>query len=226
MRVLRRRSLPSGSRHRTARLLAVFVVLGILAVHAGERALGSADRLVTGARTHGSLTPGRAALPSVTSTTAETPSMLLPAPTRYPYAAEADPMALDPWGMVKRQCVSFVAWWLNAQRIHVSTMVVGPLRAARLGDAADWDAGAQAAGFAVSSSPHVGAVAQWRAGESSRVLVAGRWQPMRADRHGHVALVLAVFADGSVRWADYNWAGSRSLHITRGTAPRYITFAR
>ena len=45
---------------------------------------------------------------------------------------------------------------------------------------------------------------------------------MRAGSYGHVAYVEAVYADGSVRLAQYNMYGNRSYSLMRAKAPRYL----
>ena len=136
----------------------------------------------------------------------------------YPYDDDAT-WGNDPWGFTKRQCVSYVAWRLaEAGR---------PLDNRRDGwsSARNWDDVARRLGYPVSSTPSVGAVAQWDAGEHSAY-----WSPRArtsdgtfvAGTDGHVAWVTAVHADGSVEVAQYNGTGDRSYSTMRVRAPRYL----
>jgi surface antigen len=135
----------------------------------------------------------------------------------YPWAT-ATGNDLDTWGFTQRQCVSYAAWRL-AKAGHAVSNTDG------WGDASHWDTVARAQGFTVSSTPHVGDVAQWNAEESSSYYAAGASRPsgtFQAGGYGHVAYVTAVYADGSVQVAQYNATGNRSYSSMHMTAPRYL----
>jgi surface antigen len=133
----------------------------------------------------------------------------------YPYAS-ATTNASDKWGFTERQCVSFAAWRL-ARNGH-------PLdnRTQNWGSALHWDEAARANGVRVSSTPHVGAIAQWNAGEGGSVWVSGGKGHFSAGSYGHVGYVAAVYSDGSVLVEQYNMTGNREYSVMRMTAPRYL----
>jgi surface antigen len=133
----------------------------------------------------------------------------------YPWASDTSGGS-DPWGFTKRQCVSYVAWRLAG---------AGRPVVARdgWGSALTWDDVAEQRGVAVGTTPHVGAVAQWNAGESSPLWVDGGRGTWTAGSYGHVALVTQVYADGSVLVAQYNGTGERSFSTMRVRAPRYLS---
>lgn len=107
----------------------------------------------------------------------------------YPWAGVAFPNTMaDPWGMYKRQCVSYTAWKVaNSGRDM-------PYWGGR-GNAKNWDDNARAAGIPVDTSPRVGDVAVSNTGT-----------------YGHVMYVEAVFGDGTIYVSQYNasWTGTYS----------------
>ena len=89
-------------------------------------------------------------------------------------------------------------WWA-CQRFYELTGLYIPWK----GNAKDWTALAQQAGYSVSNTPHVGDIAVLQPG------VQG------ADNvYGHVAVVEKVNADGTVTTSDQNWAGITYPHTT------------
>ena len=109
---------------------------------------------------------------------------------------------VDHWGFYSRECTSFVAWRLSRRGPFHNTM-----RGGRFGNAADWGANAQRLGFAVDDNPAVGAVA-WTAGGM-----------------GHVAIVEAVHANGTVTVEEYNvpaYSGNYNRRTVARGAFRYI----
>ncbi|MCR6483314.1 CHAP domain-containing protein [Amycolatopsis sp. OK19-0408] len=82
---------------------------------------------------------------------------------------------MDSWGYYNRECASFVAWRLHARNGFEMPRAIG--------NAGTWGAWFAPRGYAVDSSPAVGAIA-----ESS----------------GHVAWVEAVNGDGTVTVEEYN----------------------
>lgn len=137
----------------------------------------------------------------------------------YPYATDTGGGS-DPWGFTKRQCVSYVAWRL--------AQVGRPIDNARQGwgSALDWDDTAARLGYAISSRPTVGAVAQWNADEHSAYWSGASSSSdgtFVAGAVGHVAWVTAVYSDGSVQVAQYNGTGDRSYSTMRVKAPRYLS---
>jgi surface antigen len=77
----------------------------------------------------------------------------------------------------------------------------------------------------VSSTPAVGAVAQWNEGEHSAYWSGASSSSdgtFVAGSVGHVAWVTAVYSDGSVLVAQYNGTGDRAYSTVRVRAPRYL----
>lgn len=154
-----------------------------------------------------------------------------PALGAYPWARQWDPVALDRWGFVQRQCTSFVAWYLNSHGVPFAFRTRGPTGVGLFLDAGQWDSGARSAGFTVARVPVVGSIAQWRAGESSPAgLVASAAAgffpadpglALTASGYGHVAVVVAVLGDASVLVAEYD-GGDRGFHLVHTRAPRYL----
>lgn len=101
----------------------------------------------------------------------------------------------DPWGMYKRQCVSYTAFKVAQSGRYM------PYWGGR-GDAKKWDDNARAAGIPVDTKPRVGDVAVSNAGT-----------------YGHVMYVEAVHDDGTISISQYNagWTGTYS-EARRSTA--------
>ncbi len=126
----------------------------------------------------------------------------------------------DSWGFTKRQCVSFVAWELKQRGVTLNNSTQ------RWGSAYTWDDTAKRLGKRISSTPKVGAVAQWNAYERSAYYPSGGGTgTMSAGGYGHVAYVTGVYSDGSVRIEQYNMSGNRSFSAMRVKAPRYLYVA-
>ena len=161
--------------------------------------------------------PKAAPTPAATVAAAPKPVAAAPAPKAggddYPWRTSAG-TANDTWGFTQRQCVSFAAFRL-AQ--HGDTID----NSQGWGSALHWDETARARGVAVSSTPRVGAIAQWNAGEGSTVAGGGRFT---AGSYGHVGYVAAVYSDGTALVEQYNLGGDRSYTALRMTAPRYLLF--
>ena len=141
-----------------------------------------------------------------------------PAPSsadNYPYRS-ATTNANDPWGFTERQCVSYLAWRLSQAGHGISNQKDG------WGSALTWDDTARRLGFAVNSTPAVGSVAQWNAGESSVLYSGSSRGTFTAGGYGHVGYVTAVYSDGSVQVAQYNVQGDRQFSTLRMVAPRYL----
>ena len=149
-----------------------------------------------------------------------------PAPVRpqpsggddYPYS-DATTNAIDRWGFNERQCTSFVAWRLA---LHGRILDNG---AQGWGNALNWDDTARRLGVTVTTTPSVGAVAQWGAGESSAYYSRGSSSAdgrFAASGFGHVAWVRSVYADGSVLVEQYNLGGDRSYSVMHVRAPRFL----
>ena len=121
-----------------------------------------------------------------------------------------------PGGFTKRQCVSYVAWRLDRVGRSVYSRQ-------GWGSASGWDDQARRRGVTVTSRPTVGSVAQWNAGESSRLYVSGSPRgTFVAGSYGHVAWVTQVYSDSSVQVAHYNGNGGRSYSTMRVSAPRFL----
>lgn len=107
----------------------------------------------------------------------------------YPWVDAPFPNSMvDPWGMYKRQCVSYTAWKVANSGRHM------PYWGGR-GNAKQWDDNARAAGIPVDTNPRVGDVAVSNAGT-----------------YGHVMYVEAVHGDGTITISQYNanWDGRYS----------------
>ena len=136
----------------------------------------------------------------------------------YPYR-DATTNSIDRWGFNERQCTSFVAWRLA---LHGRILDNG---AQGWGSALTWDDAARRLGVAVSTTPSVGAVAQWGAGESSAYYSPGSSSAdgrFTASGYGHVAWVRSVYADGSVLVEQYNLGEGRSYSVMHVKAPRFL----
>jgi surface antigen len=153
---------------------------------------------------------------------ASTHNVLAPAITAYPWWNDQTGAA-DPYGMTKRQCVSFVAWYLNAHGTPFAHFTKGPKGVGTFGDGATWDAAAFKAGFTVSHTPLVGSIAQWHSNETLHVTTATNWFDIGAGAPGHVAIVTKVYPGGFVDLAQYNFGNNRSYNtMVKVKAPRYI----
>lgn len=153
-----------------------------------------------------------------------------PAAVDYPWPAQPDPGARDPWGFPERQCTSYAAWYLNTHGVPFNTRTDGPRGAGVFTSGGEWDRAARAAGFVVSRRPVVGSIAEWHAGEASPRIPsssAGRYGPyvdapdLTAGTDGHVAVVMKVLPDRSVLVADYN-GETRRFERLHTRAPRYL----
>lgn len=135
-------------------------------------------------------------------------------PSAYP-GAHLTPDTPDADGWPARECTAYVVWWLDQHgvAIHGATLV-GPKGSHALGNAGGWDAAAQAVGWAVTTTPVVGAIAQWHDNEKTSDSTAGS--------SGHVGVVLAVNADGSALLAQYNFNTPFSFTELNLRAPRYL----
>lgn len=114
----------------------------------------------------------------------------VPDTTGYPYA-NYNPFpntAVDPWGMYKRQCVSYTAWKVWKSGRHMPYW-------GGFGNANQWDDNARRAGIPVDGNPRVGDVAVSNSGY-----------------YGHVMYVEAVYGDGTIYVSQYNanWRGTYS----------------
>jgi surface antigen len=147
-----------------------------------------------------------------------------PALTAYPWSKDAT-QGVDPYGLTKRQCVSYVAWYLNSHGTPFGYNTKGPHGVAIFGNATTWNTAAAKAGFTVSSKPLVGSVAQWRANETIKWAVPGGTMTITAGGSGHVAIVTRVYTNGNVDLAQYNFGTNHVRAYVVSTnvrAPRYI----
>lgn len=113
----------------------------------------------------------------------------VPDTTGYPWAGVAFPnTSSDPWGMYKRQCVSYTAWKVWKSGRHMPFW-------GGVGNANQWDDNARRAGIPVDGNPRVGDVAVSNSGY-----------------YGHVMYVEAVYDDGTIYVSQYNanWGGTYS----------------
>jgi surface antigen len=145
-----------------------------------------------------------------------TPGSAQAAGDDYRYKADTT-QKVDPWGYTMRQCVSFVAWRMYQYKHPI------PNATQHWGSAYHWDEAAKALGKGVTTRPKVGAIAQWNANETSAYYGAnGAMGTVRAGAYGHVAYVMGVYSDGSVKVEQYNMSGNRAYSQMRVKAPRYI----
>lgn len=121
----------------------------------------------------------------------------------YPWANVPFPNTMpDPWGMYKRQCVSYAAWKVASSGRYM------PYWGGR-GNAKQWDDNARAAGIPVDTNPRVGDVAVSNAGT-----------------YGHVMYVEEVHGDGTITVSQYNasWDGRYSVARRSTTGLVFIHF--
>ncbi len=121
----------------------------------------------------------------------------------YPWSSAPFPNSMsDPWGMYKRQCVSYTAWKVHESGRHM------PYWGGR-GNAKQWDDNARAAGIPVDTNPRVGDVAVSNAGT-----------------YGHVMYVEHVHGDGTITVSQYNsgWDGRYSVARRATTGLVFIHF--
>lgn len=113
----------------------------------------------------------------------------VPDTTGYPWSGVGFPNTnADPWGMYKRQCVSYTAWKVWKSGRHMPYW-------GGYGNANQWDDNARRAGIPVDGNPRVGDVAVSNSGY-----------------YGHVMYVEAVYGDGTIYVSQYNanWQGTYS----------------
>lgn len=117
----------------------------------------------------------------------------------YPYRHLAQDSRLDPWGEYVRECTSFAAWALHSRNGFDMPFYA---------NAIDWGTIAARRGYAVNSTPALGAVA---------------WN--QHPPYGHVAWVSAV-SGGSVTVQEYNYYGNGtySTRTVPASSFRYIHF--
>ena len=114
----------------------------------------------------------------------------------YPWRTDTT-QSSDRWGFTKRQCVSFVAWRMAQRGTRLDNRTQG------WSHARNWDDAARRLRYAWLREVAAARGANWVA-------------------TGHTANVEAVYADGSVRLAQYNMYGNRSYSLMRAKAPRYL----
>ncbi len=180
-------------------------------------------------------TPRRTVRPSRSTAQAPAPAPVTPTAAAAAPAPEAAPATRgddypwrtaatndsDTWGFTKRQCVSFAAFRLAQRGKAIDNA------SQHWGSALDWDETARSRGVPILSSPQVGAIAQWNAGESSAYYGKGSTTPngsFTAGPYGHVGVVAAVYSDGSALIEQYNLGGDRAYSVLRVKAPRYLIF--
>jgi len=96
-------------------------------------------------------------------------------------ANAAQDSVVDPWGMLNRECVSYVAWKVYQKNGYM------PYWGGR-GNANQWPSNAQSAGIATGSTPRVG---------SAGVIYAGPY--------GHIVWVNSINANGTINISQYNY---------------------
>ncbi len=130
--------------------------------------------------------------------------MNIPDTTGYPWAnVQPFPNAFpDPWGMYKRQCVSYAAWKVWKDGKHM------PYWGGR-GNAKNWANNARAAGIPVYRTPQRGDIAVSTRGT-----------------YGHVMYVEEVYGNGTMRISQYNgsWDGRYSEAVISTAGLEYVRF--
>lgn len=124
-------------------------------------------------------------------------------PNTYPWDNVPFPNTLsDPWGMYKRQCVSYAAWKVSSSGRYM------PYWGGR-GNAKLWDDNARSAGVPTGTTPKVGSVAVSNSGT-----------------YGHVMYVEVVHVDGTITVSQYNasWDGRYSVARRNAASLTYIYF--
>lgn len=119
----------------------------------------------------------------------------------------ADGMGTDGYGYGCRQCVSYVAWRVGQERGYIPV---------NWGNAYDWVASGQAAGYTVSRSPRAG---------SAGIITAG-------GSPGHIVWVESVNGDGTLTVAQYNyynaggagWGNFSRMIVPAGTYQWFVYF--
>lgn len=109
----------------------------------------------------------------------------------------------DPWGMCKRQCVSYAAFKVDQEYGNMPNW-------GGYGNANQWDDNARRVGIPVSGTPKAGTVGVQNGGE-----------------YGHVAWVESVNADGTLTISQFNanWSGEYSRWVVdRSFFDVYIYF--
>lgn len=101
----------------------------------------------------------------------------------YPYKGQQK--GVDPWGFIKGNCTSFVAWRMN----HTGKKFSNSMKGGFFNHAKYWASNAKKIGFKVNRTPKVGAIAQFTGGN-----------------YGHVAYVAEVSKDQkTIKIEEYNW---------------------
>lgn len=121
----------------------------------------------------------------------------------YPYADVAFPNEeSDPWGMYKRQCVSYTAWKVSASGRNMPYW-------GGVGNANQWPDDARNAGIPVDGNPQVGDVAIQYIGVA-----------------GHAMYVEAVNGDGTIEISQYNgdYNGNYSTATVSASGLSFIHF--
>lgn len=119
----------------------------------------------------------------------------------------ADGMGTDGYGYGCRQCVSYVAWRVGQERGYIPV---------NWGNAVDWVANGQAAGYTVSRTPRAG---------SAGVITAG-------GSPGHIVWVESVNGGGTLTVAQYNyynaggagWGNFSRMIVPAGTYQWFVYF--
>lgn len=119
----------------------------------------------------------------------------------YPFRSGAIDVP-DPWNLLTRECVSFVAWRINQQmgwqEGEEYPFTMAKMGMAGRGNAVNWKAGLAAKGFITDKNPTPGAIAWWDANVN--------YGAVKTGYAGHVGIVLGVNPDGTVVIEQYNFA--------------------
>jgi len=98
---------------------------------------------------------------------------------------------VDDWGFYTCQCTSYAAWYWNVVLGKRWERGDGP---SGTGDAKNWPSLAARNGVSIHSTPTIGAIISWP-GDDVYI----------PTQYGHVAIVEAVFSDGTLDISEYNW---------------------
>jgi surface antigen len=203
----------TGAKTARVALVALPIILGLFGgiaapAIAGAAASTSCNAVCAQSRTH---TPGKATTLAVKW-------------KRYPYAAQTSPVAIDRWGTTERQCTGYVAWALNAMGVDFGMQDKSTNgRTVTFLAARGWAKAARQGGWLVSHTPVVGAVAQWRAHETSYWQTGRGRASFTAGSDGHVGMVTHVYRNGTVLIRQYNVGDpDRSYSTMHAKAARYL----
>ncbi|MBZ5629004.1 MAG: CHAP domain-containing protein [Acidobacteriia bacterium] len=129
----------------------------------------------------------------------------------YPYASSTADTP-DPWGFYTRECTSYIAWRMNRDSGRTASpwLFTNLMSGGHWGNAENWNTNALLLGYAVNSTPAVGAIAQWTGSEIGST--------------GHVAYVENIIGS-NISISEYNYPSGFTWDyrtISASSVPRFI----